>query len=259
MSPLDHALQHFHTRNRKALEQTARDLLNAGIKRVYFGLNFYNDEGDPADYSVVERLDGSTETLEEWHPLLDLQLFSSVPYCNAYVFQVQTATVEPDPDGGLIDVGEADSRAYHTQEQREMLEDLAEELDEGIDSETAMWLYNSQYREDFSGLSEALRDRGFVRMYFGVDSTLEGYPMSDYLILEDAQGTGHPQQDPPEFFDPGLLEDLPQYGAFVFDVQTSSVSIDEAGGMVESESGWTRAYHTQEERMRLEQLATSEN
>lgn len=257
MSTLDDALQHFHTRNRKALDQTARQLKDAGIARIYFGLNFYNDEGDPADYSVVEHQGGHTEVLDHWHPLLDLQVFSAVPYCNAYVFQAATATVEPDPQGGLIDVAEADSRAYHTPEQREMLEELAEEMGEDIDSDTALWIYNDQYQQELSELSSELQVRGFVRLYFGIDSTLEGYPLSDYLILEDPQGSKHLQSSLLDFLAPEVFEDLPQYGAFVFDAGTSTVAVDPDGGMVESPAGWTRAYHTENERLRLERLSAA--
>ncbi|GGJ53985.1 hypothetical protein [Deinococcus roseus] len=259
MSTTDQALTAFHKRNRKALDQTARELQKAGIARIYFGLNFYNDEGDPADYSVVEKLDGSVETLDHWHPLLDLQLFSSVPYCNAYVFQVGTASVEPDLQGGLIDVAEADMRAYHTPEQKQAWEELAEEMDEGLDMETQMWLYNDAHQEEFASWAEQLTERGWVRVYFGIDAEEDRYPLSGYVLLEASEGDVEPQDALPDFMDADVFEDLPQYGAFVFDAGTQSVSVDLEGGMVESEKGWTRAYHTPEERDRLERLAAQEN
>lgn len=247
-------LKRFHEGHRQELQDTARALLDAGIARIYFGLNFYNDEGDAADYAVIEYTDGRTETLSHWHPLLDMEVFTVLPYCNAYVFDAQDASVKEDPQGGLIDVAEGDSRAYHTPEQREAWEILAEEMSDDLDSEVQMWEYNSGYQTELSALAERLTSRGIAQMCFGVDAIDGDYPISDYAVLHHADGRAEILSALPAFVDASVFSDLPQYGAFVFDVQQKQVHVDPEGGFVFSDQGWARAYHTPERKAQLEAL-----
>lgn len=254
----DSALKRFHERHHQGLQDTAKALRDAGIARIYFGLNFYNDEGDAADYAVVEYTDGRTETLPHWHPLLDMEVFVEVPYCNAYVFDAQDASVKEDLQGGLIDVAEGDSRAYHTPEQREEWELLAEELPDEIDIEAQMWEYNIRLQDGLEALAAGLTSRGIARMYFGVDAIHGTYPMSDYAVLHHTDGRIETLGALPDFVDASIFSDLPQYGAFVFDAQQKQVSEDLEGSFVFSDQGWARAYHTPERQAQLEALLEAE-
>ena len=125
-------LEKFHKTHAKTLQAMASSLQAAGIARVHYGLDFNNDEPDLGEYAIVEYANGRTEEISEWHPMLDHELLMwKFPLgSGAYTFDATTARVLEDAQGGLIDVAEAVSRAYHTPEQREAFEAEAAEFQE---------------------------------------------------------------------------------------------------------------------------------
>jgi hypothetical protein len=134
-------LEAFHKKFVKKLERMAVRLREVGIVRVHFGLDFNNDEPDIGEYAVVEYEDGRTEELEEWHPMLDQDtLMWQFPLgSGAYTFDATTANVLEDERGGLIDVNEGVSRAYHSLEQREAFEQEAAEFQDRMDAIIAQY------------------------------------------------------------------------------------------------------------------------
>ena len=125
----------FHKKNRVALEKMAAALREAGINRVHFGLDFNNDEPDLGEYASVEYTDGRTEELEAWPEMLDQELMWAFPLgSGAYTFDATSARVLEDAQGGLIDVEEGVSRAYHSPEHRQKLEAEAEEFQAEIEA-----------------------------------------------------------------------------------------------------------------------------
>lgn len=122
-------IEAFHKKYARKLERMATSLRAEGIVRVHFGLDFNNDEPDLSDYAVIEYTDGRTEELSEWHPMLDQDVLWNFPAgTGAYTFDVTTARVFEDSDGGVMDVEEGLSRAFHSPERRQVLEAEAEEF-----------------------------------------------------------------------------------------------------------------------------------
>jgi hypothetical protein len=142
-------VEDFHKKHAKKLQKMASSLRQAGVSRVHFGLDFNNDEPDLSDYAVVEYADGRTEELTEWHPSLDQEMLWGFPAgTGTYTFDASTARVLEDEHGGVIDVDEGVSRAYHSGERRLELEAEAEAFQEEMEAFMAQYEDNDEPGED---------------------------------------------------------------------------------------------------------------
>jgi hypothetical protein len=118
----------FHKEHAQKLQAMAENLRAAGIARVHFGLDYNNDEPDLSDYGVIEYADGRTEEIGEWYAALDEDVFWAFPTgTGTYTFDAASAQVSEDQQGGVIDVYEGVSRAFHSRARRSELEVEASE------------------------------------------------------------------------------------------------------------------------------------
>jgi hypothetical protein len=117
-------LKFFHEEHAESLHAMATELRAAGVERVHYGLDFYNDEADLSDYAVIEYADGRIEERNQWYEVLDYKVLWSFGYTGAYTFDVDTERVFKDDQGGVISMVSRllRSNAYHTPKRREQLE-----------------------------------------------------------------------------------------------------------------------------------------
>ncbi len=127
------ALEEYCQENSEAILTTAAELKEQNILRVFFGIDHINDDGDLSEYANIEYSDGRTETLTDWPPALDEDVFGWLPYAGAYVFDVQQAKIFEDSVGGMHWPYESHAFAYHTPERLAEIKIMEEEADEFID------------------------------------------------------------------------------------------------------------------------------
>jgi hypothetical protein len=240
-------LDTFNKKNQLVLQKTAKELLSEGIARVHFGVDYVNDDGDAADYAVLEYSDGRIEEQDEWLEALDYETFGfGMTYCLPYTFDAREAKVIFDLEGGSLDAEESVIRMYHTTKRREKLE--AEK--EIIDLELLSYMHHSALND----LSENLETQGISQMIFGVDCVDETYTLSNWGILVFEDGIEkHLEHFPVELETiQDVIDELPQFGAFVFDVELCMIQEDFEGGIFEVSDTESRAYHNQEQLAALE-------
>jgi hypothetical protein len=244
-------LDAFNKKNQKVLQKTAKELLDEGIARVHYGVDYVNDDGDAADYAVLEYTDGRVEEQDEWLEALDYNTFGfGMTYCLPYTFDAREAKVIFDLEGGSVDAEESVIRMYHTFERREKLE--AEKED--IDLEMVSYMHHSELND----LSETLESQGISQMIFGVDCVDETYTLSNWGILIFEDGTEKYIEHSPIELETiqEVIDELPQFGAFVFDVELCMIEEDLEGGIFEVSETESRAYHSQAQLEALEARKT---
>jgi hypothetical protein len=242
-------LDAFNKKNQKVLQKTAKELLAQGIARVHYGVDYVNDDGDAADYAVLEYTDGRVEEQDEWLEALDYETFGfGVGYCNPYTFDAQETKVIFDLEGGSMDAEESVIRMYHTIERREKLE--AEQEESNFDLELVS--YTNQ--DELGAMSETFQARGVKQVFFGVDNMDETYTLSNWGILVfDDETEQLLDYCPTELEDiQEVIDELPQFGAFVFNVETCMIEEDFEGGIFEVSDTESRAYHSQAQLEALE-------
>jgi hypothetical protein len=238
----------FNLSQRAALQKTAQELLNQGIKRVHYGVDYVNDDGEGAQYAVLEYEDGRIEELDEWFAALDEDLFAwGVRYCQPYTFEVRTASVLFDEQGGSVDTEENTIRMYHSPARRETLEVEAEEFA----GDLTMFSYS--HYEVLQSVGQHLKTQGIKRVFFGVDQAEGAYMVSAWGFLRRSDG----REEQLEGFPPQLegirdvIDEMPLFGAFVF-TDEGMFESDEGGGTLELGDTTALAYHTLEQRADLE-------
>jgi hypothetical protein len=242
-------LDAFNKKNQKVLQKTAKELLAQGIARVHYGVDFVNDDGDAADYAVLEYTDGRVEEQDEWLEALDYETFGfGMTYCLPYTFDAREAKVIFDLEGGSMDAEESVIRMYHTIERREKLE--AEQEESNFDLELVS--YTNQ--DELGAMSETFQARGVKQVFFGVDNMDETYTLSNWGILVfDDETEQLLDYCPTELEDiQEVIDELPQFGAFVFNVETCMIEEDFEGGIFEVSDTESRAYHSQAQLEALE-------
>jgi hypothetical protein len=242
-------LKEFNLEHQLVLQETAKTLLNKGIARVHYGIDYVNDDGDAAEYAVLEYTDGRVEELDEWLEDLDYQTFGfGMRYCLPYTFDVTEAKVNFDVQGGTIDTVENVIRMYHSKARLEKLELEKEESNFELD------LVSYTNQDELGKMKETFQARGVKQVFFGVDNMDETYTLSNWGILvfddETEQLLDYCPTELEEIQD--VIDELPQCGAFVFDVETCMIQEDFEGGIFEMTDTKARAYHTQEQLEALE-------
>jgi hypothetical protein len=247
-------LDQFNLEHQKVLQDTAKTLLGKGIARVHFGIDYVNDDGDPADYAVLEYSDGRIEEIDEWLEDLDDDTFGlGLHYCQPYTFDARTATVSFDLEGGEIDTEENVIRMYHSTARFEQLESEVEESNFELD------LVSYTHQEVLGKMKESFQARGVKQVFFGVDSMDETYALSRWGILVFDDESEQLLDDCPTELEEiqHVIDELPQFGAFVFDVESGMIAEDFEGGIVEVADGKARAYHSQAQLEALEARAAT--
>jgi hypothetical protein len=246
-------LDAFNNKNQKVLQKTAKELLAQGIARVHYGVDYVNDDGDAADYAVLEYTDGRIEEQDEWLEALDYETFGfGMTYCLPYTFDAREATVLFDLEGGSMDAEESVIRMYHTPERREKLEAEYEENNLELD------LVSYTNRDELSAMSETFQARGITQVFFGVDCIDETYTLSDWGVLVFDDETEQLLDYCPKELEAiqDVIDELPQFGAFVFNVETCMIEVDFEGGIFEVNDTESRVYHTQDQLAALEARVT---
>ena len=136
------AVETFHEQHAKMLQAMASSLREAGIARVHFGLDYNNDESALSEYAVLEYDDGRVEEIDQWYAPLDEAVFWDFPTgTGTYTFDALTARVLEDERGGVIDIYEGVSQAYHSPARRAELEAEAAEAEAEV----------AQFMREYSG------------------------------------------------------------------------------------------------------------
>jgi hypothetical protein len=246
-------LEAFNREHRHVLESTGQALLERGIVRVHYGMDYVNDDGAPAEYAVLEYADGRVEEQDAWLEDLEYDTFLwSLRYCQPYTFDTKAARVSFDDAGGQIDTEENVIRMYHTPERLELLE---------VEAEAASRIegFSLDHHDALRALGTVLEQQGITDVFFGVDETLDGYALSDWLIV--TTDDGNPNAALPRDADVSrqfreTLKDFPnEIGlsrAFVFSTGAGWVYFDDEGGTHVIADGTARAYHTHEQLEALE-------
>jgi hypothetical protein len=253
---LQDALKDFNAEHQDELKTVATTLQRSGLRRIHFGVDFVNDDGAPSDYAVYEYTDGRVVEQADWPDELDYGVFGfGMSYCQPYTFDIETASVRHDTQGGQLDLPAdyALTRSYHSAARLLQLEAEAEEIESEFGQ---MNSFNEEHAERLSELAAILEKQGIETVYFGIDAVGEGdtvsYPLSDWCFVQGSNYT-NPMFDTPqpqlavmvELKD--LWDALPQFGAFVFNVDAMQVEINHFGGSMEIRTGLTRSYFSQEQ------------
>jgi hypothetical protein len=247
-------LKEFNLEHQLVLQETAKTLLSKGITRVHYGVDYVNDDGDAAEYAVLEYTDGRVEELDEWLEDLDYQTFGfGMRYCQPYTFDVSEAKVNFDVQGGTIDTEENVIRMYHSKARLEKLESEKEESNFELD------LVSYTNQDELGTMSETFQARGVKQVFFGVDNMDETYTLSNWGILVfDDETEQLLDYCPTELEDiQEVIDELPQFGAFVFNVETRMIEEDYEGGIFEVSETESRAYHSQAQLAALEARRTT--
>lgn len=253
---VDRALRTFNEQFAPQLREAAAVLRARGVRRVHYGVDYVNDDGDVGDYAVYEYEDGRVVELDAWPEELGYDVFLSVEYCQPYTFEVDASSVLLDRAGGQVDVEENVIRNYHTDARRRRLEAQAE-VASGLET------FNAECWEELGMLAAELRGEGIARVSFGIDCVRDDasveYHLSDWCFVhhhDDRPVELRPQLD--EMRSRGeLWSALPVFGAFELDAEMSSVWMDTEGGTVRVSERWTRAYHSAQQRAALEAEANA--
>jgi hypothetical protein len=243
-------LEALNVRSRDALQNTAKRLLEQGIVRVHYGVDYVNDDGDAADYAVLEYKDGRIEELNQWLEALDYEVFLwGVTYCRPYTFDAHTAQVSFDESGGLIDTEENVIRVYHSEARRSQLETEYQDFTGSLE---AFCINNC---EELFSCAEPLKERGIMRVYFGLDEIPDGCAVSAWGFIEFEDGSQEAVPHFPTELEPirAVIEELPFIGAFFFNVDIGFIEEDDQGGLFEAAANTALAYHTAEQLKILEQ------
>jgi hypothetical protein len=246
-------LDAFNKKNQKVLQKTAKELLAQGIARVHYGVDYVNDDGDAADYAVLEYTDGRIEEQDEWLEALDYQTFGfGMRYCLPYTFDISEAKVDFDVQGGTIDTVENVIRMYHSKARLEKLELEREESDFDLE------IVSYTHQDELGAMSETFQARGVKQIFFGVDNVDETYILSKWGILifddETEQVLDYCPTELEEIQE--VIDELPQFGAFVFNVETCMIEEDFEGGIFEVSETESRAYHAETQLTALEAKIT---
>jgi hypothetical protein len=249
-------LEEFNLENKQVLQATASVLLEQGILKVHYGMDYVNDDGDAAEYAVLEYKDGRIEELDHWLEALDYDTFIfSLRYCNPYSFDTTLGKVFFDKDGGMID-GEHEGiiRAYHSQTRREMLEQESADVEPWeLDG------FSGSNTNELKELAKGLLLAGIAKVFFGVDYTENGCELSDWAIAKLV--FDHSEQPLEKFtalntqFREMLTNFVNDYelpGVYYFDCENGWLFSDPQGGMVDMGDELERSYHTEEQRVALE-------
>jgi hypothetical protein len=235
-------LREFNLEHQAVLQETAKTLLKKGISRVHYGVDYVNDDGDAAEYAVLEYTDGRIEELDEWLEDLDYQTFGfGMRYCLPYTFDVSEAKVNFDVQGGTIDTEENVIRMYHSKGRLEKLESEKEENNFDLE------IVSYTHQDELSAMSEEFQARGITQVFFGVDCVDETYTLSNWGVLVFDDETQQVLDYCPTEFEAiqEVIDELPQFGAFVFNVETCMIEEDAEGGIFEVSETESRVYHTQ--------------
>jgi hypothetical protein len=242
-------LKEFNLEHQVVLQETAKTLLSKGIFRVHYGIDYVNDDGDAADYAVLEYTDGRIEELDEWLEDLDYQTFGfGMCYCQPYTFDTKEAKVDFDIQGGTIDTEENVIRMYHSKARLEKLESEKEESNFDLE------IVSYTHQDELGAMSEEFQARGVSKVFFGVDCIDETYTLGNWGILVFDDETEQPLDYCPTELEAiqEVIDELPQFGAFVFDIETCMIEEDLEGGVFEASQTESRAYHSQEQLAALE-------
>jgi hypothetical protein len=249
-------LESFNRAHRPVLESTGAKLLKRGIVRVHYGVDYVNDDGAPADYAVLEYIDGRIEELDAWLEDLDGETFSwGVRYCYPYTFDARTAQVSFDASGGQIDTEENVIRMFHTPARRELLE---------VEAENAGRLeaFSGSHYDTLEGLCMILEQQEIRDLYFGVDETPRGHALSAWLFADKEDGSPEvllEEASPISVRFREVMRDFPEevglIGAFSLNAVTCWVYNDPNGGTHVLNDGTVCAYHTAEQLENLEGAA----
>jgi hypothetical protein len=234
-------------KHQKAMQKTAKQLLEKGIVRVHYAMDFVNDDGDAAEYAVLEYEDGQIEELDGWFEDLDQDVFLwGLKECLPYTFDARAVKISVDHEGGSVDTEDNAIRMYHTDQRRQQLEVEAEE--------SKFELFSYEHYDELYSLAESLKAQGIVRVYFGIDEKDGASPIADWGFLEfengDQKALDHFPDELEDIRD--LIEELPQIGAFRFDTETQMLEADSDGGFLEFDGDTIIAFHTQEQRLAFE-------
>ncbi|MFC4637764.1 hypothetical protein [Deinococcus hohokamensis] len=251
-------LRSFNAKYRPQLQALA-DLLQArGVCRLHYGVDYVNDDGDAAEYAVYEYADGRSIEQGAWPGELEYNVFVyGVRYCQPYTFDVSSATLLHDTQGGQIDTEENVIRAYHTPGRRLLLEEEAEGNEQAGD----LVIFNATCGQELQELADELSAQGVQVLHFGIDAlTRKGlvyYLLSDWCVVERDGQEEVLQCLPALTSRDDLWHDLPWFGAFSLDIRTAQVVEDLQGGSVEVHPNETRAFHTEAQRQALMEKSAS--
>ena len=248
-------LKVFNGEHHGQLSRTADALRLRGIRRVHFGVDYVNDDGNPADYAVLEFTDGRVEEQDAWLEELDYEVFYfGLRYCQPYTFDAEAVELTFDDDGGSVDTEENVIRMYHSPERHERLQVWADESD-GIED------FFIDHLDDLTRIGAAFEALDVSDLYFGLDWVGDALALSAWSFMARRMGGDvilPLHAEPPELGEfKSLLEaHFPLGGAFIFDTVQCSFLHDPDGGLVHIESSTEvsiqRAYRTDEQREALE-------
>jgi hypothetical protein len=244
---LESPLEAQNRKHQKAMQKTAKQLLEKGIVRVHYAMDFVNDDGDAAEYAVLEYEDGGIEELDGWFEDLDQDVFLwGLKECLPYTFDARAVRISVDQEGGSVDTEDNAIRMYHTDARRQQLEAEAEEA--------KFELYSYEHYDELNSLAASLKARGIARVYFGIDQKQGMSPIADWGFLEFENGDQKTLDHFPDELEDirELIEELPQIGAFQFDIETQMIEADSDGGILEFEDDTIIAFHTEVQRLAFE-------
>ena len=252
-SELSQNLQQFNKKYRPQLQALASLLTARGVVRLHYGVDYVNDDGDQADYAVYEYADGRSIEQGNWPSELQYDVFLyGVRYCQPYTFEVATATLHLDAQGGQVNTEENVLRNYHTPQRRQLLEEQADVYDENGDE---LVIFNAVHADELQELAEELRAQGLELLHFGIDALMKNgeahYPLSDWCVVQRSGREELVPCLPALQAREELWENLPSFGAFSLDLNTAQVTEDEQGGSVELRLNVSRAFHTNAQKQAL--------
>lgn len=252
MNDIDRALLEVQARHAGALRAAARTLQAQGVRRLHYGVDYVNDDGEPADYAVYEYEDGRVVELEHWPEELSEDVFLwAVRYCQPYTFEVATAALTLDRQGGQVATEENVLRNYHTDARRQLLE---EEAGDG-DGFSLLDEFSVSYLAELRELGSALSVQGIRKVHFGVDclgpAHQPRYPIAGWCVVQRDEGETAGALLPELQAAADLWDELPDYGAFTLDTGSGWVTPSDEGGTVTLGPEEIRAYHSEAQRQAL--------
>ncbi len=239
----------YNKKHKKILASTAKALAGRGIVRVHYGLDYVNDDGEPADYAILEYADGRAEEQDAWFEELDINTFAmELRYCQPYTFEMSDAKIKIDLQGGMMEMhsDEQVMRAYHANTERQQW--VAQEAENSKYQSFIIYNYEAIERTD-----KLLAKSKILEVHFGIDKIGDNYRLSEWGKLVKENKETWVEYFPKELQDLKLAieEDFFNYGSFCYDPNQQNISPSPDGGLLVLENN-EYAYNNQEHLAKLQ-------
>ncbi len=113
--------------------------------------------------------------------------------------------------------------------------------------------FHKKNRAALEAMAAGLREAGILRVHFGLDFNNDEPDLGEYASIEYAEGRTEELEEWPDVLDQELMWAFPLgSGAYTFDAATARVQEDAQGGLIDVMEGVARAYHSADQRQKLE-------